>query len=295
MSEAAPYPADTRAKGWRFEIDTEKLDQSDTWALAAADVRPWLLMLWMTAWKQTPCGSLVQAEELIAARIGMPAKTFAKHRAVLMRGWWLADDGRLYHDTIIERVQAMLAKRATDAQRAAARRERNADAAVSHAEVTRDKPVTTPEVRPEFDTKHQAPVTSNQKEKGERRKRLPAPEGVDEGVWSDWLALRATKRAPVSETVLREARGEAAKAGLTLEAFLRIWCLRGSQGLMADWLRADERGNAPTFRERDAANAAARVAEMTGGLVAAKPIPITRRNDALQEVFDANDAPRRLG
>ena len=32
---AAPYPAITRAKGWRFELDYEQVDQSDTWALAA--------------------------------------------------------------------------------------------------------------------------------------------------------------------------------------------------------------------------------------------------------------------
>ncbi|RYE43945.1 MAG: hypothetical protein EOP24_26210 [Hyphomicrobiales bacterium] len=119
MTLPAPYPADTRAKGWRFEIDYEKVEQSDTWALAPAEVRPWLLMLWLTAWRQTPCGSLPPEDALIAARIGMPSKAYQKHRDVLRRGWWLADDGRLYHDTIIGRVLEMLEYRRKNAQRVA--------------------------------------------------------------------------------------------------------------------------------------------------------------------------------
>lgn len=119
MTLPVPYPADTRAKGWRFELDYEKVEQSSTWALAPADMRPWLLMLWMTAWKQVPCGSLDNDDALIAARIGMPTKTFSKHREVLRRGWWLAEDGRLYHDTIALRVAEMLEYRRKNAARVA--------------------------------------------------------------------------------------------------------------------------------------------------------------------------------
>lgn len=114
-----PYPADTRAKGWRFELDHERIRQSDTWALASAEVRPWLLMLWMVAWEQTPCGSLPAEDDLIAARIGMPVKAFGKHRAILMRGWWPADDGRLYHDTMAQRVAEMVESRRKNAKRVA--------------------------------------------------------------------------------------------------------------------------------------------------------------------------------
>lgn len=115
----APYPADTRAKGWRFELDHERIRQSDTWALASADARPWLLMLWMVAWEQTPCGSLPADDELIAARIGMAPKLFAKHRAVLLRGWWAASDGRLYHNTLAARALEMIASRGKNAKRVA--------------------------------------------------------------------------------------------------------------------------------------------------------------------------------
>ena len=69
----------------------------------------------------------------------------------------------------------------------------------------------------------------------------------------------------------------------------------GKDAIKADWFatwrrwcrKAQESVRAPpmSFRERDAAIAAARVHEMTGGLVSAKPPG--HRADALQEVFDA--------
>lgn len=76
----------------------------------------------------------------------------------------------------------------------------------------------------------------------------PCPEDVSEQIWRDWLALRKAKRAPVSATVIEAATAEAAKADMTLEAFLRIWCARGSQGLQADWLKPHERGTTPVIQ-----------------------------------------------
>lgn len=124
MIRPVPYPADTRAKGWRFELDHERIEQSDTWALAPSDLKPWLLMLWVTAWRQEPCGSLPNEDELIAVRIGMPMKTFAKVRSKLMRGWWEAEDGRLYHDTVTKRVLEMLAAREAERRRKSEYRQR---------------------------------------------------------------------------------------------------------------------------------------------------------------------------
>lgn len=139
MTLPVPYPADTRAKGWRFEIDYEKVEQSDTWALAPPDARPWLLMLWLTAWRQTPCGSLPPEDALIAARIGMPMKAYQKHREVLRRGWWLAEDGRLYHDTIIGRVLEMLESRRKNSQRVANHTAKKKQSPIANALATGDK------------------------------------------------------------------------------------------------------------------------------------------------------------
>lgn len=72
---------------------------------------------------------------------------------------------------------------------------------------------------------------------------IPCPEDVDPQVWADWQQLRKRKKAPVTETVMREARREAEKAAMPLERFLEIWCARGSQGLEAGWLRPSERAD----------------------------------------------------
>lgn len=95
-------------------------------------------------------------------------------------------------------------------------------------------------------------TNTNKEEERAPRKRAaspPAPavakpDDVDQQTWGDWVALRTKKRATVSLTVVEEARRECAKAGLTLERFLQIWCMRGSQGLQADWLKPEERAAA---------------------------------------------------
>jgi hypothetical protein len=121
---AAPYPADTRAKGYRFELDYERIVQSDTWALASAGQRPLLLMIWFVAWQQTPCGSLPNNDELIAARIGVEIGQFRQNRTILLRGWDRAGDGRLYHPVVTEMVLEMLDRKAREANRKAAYREK---------------------------------------------------------------------------------------------------------------------------------------------------------------------------
>lgn len=122
--QAPPYPADTRAKGWRFELDLERVMQSDTWALASPDQRPWLLMLWTVAWQQVPCGSMPSEDALIAARLGMKPAAFSKAKDVLMRGWQLANDGRMYHSTIVERVLDMMGRKEGERKRKAEYRAR---------------------------------------------------------------------------------------------------------------------------------------------------------------------------
>jgi hypothetical protein len=87
----------------------------------------------------------------------------------------------------------------------------------------------------------------------------PRPDDVDEQTWSDWLALRKAKKAPVTSTVVDAAKREAEKAGMALDAFLQVWCMRGSQGLQADWIKPAELATAP----RTFAQVAADVARTT--------------------------------
>ncbi|MDM0013442.1 hypothetical protein QTH87_13450 [Variovorax sp. J22P168] len=75
-------------------------------------------------------------------------------------------------------------------------------------------------------------------------KAVPMPEDVDRQTWDDWQALRKSKRAPITATVVKGARAEAEKAGMSLDAFLCEWVTRGSQGLKAEWLTKDFRAAA---------------------------------------------------
>jgi hypothetical protein len=283
-----PYAADARSKGWRFELDLERIQQSDTWAIAPADVRPWLLMLWATAWQQNPCGTLPSDEQVLCARLGMVPKMWGKHRSVLLRGWRQCSDGRLYHAVITERVLGMLTKKESEkARKAEYRLKMEAERARLSAVVPQlshgtDVDVPRPSASCDDTGTGTGTGTGTQSntyeakaslsaeptgvepqsaiqcgDDGKARKRatpLAKPADVDQQVWSDWLALRKAKRAPVTDTVVSEATAEAQKAGLTLEAFLRVWCARGSQGLQADWLKPAERVQQPamSYRERDA-------------------------------------------
>jgi uncharacterized protein YdaU (DUF1376 family) len=83
-------------------------------------------------------------------------------------------------------------------------------------------------------TNNQEPITNNQKKTVATV--VACPPDVSQQVWQDWLQLRKTKKASVTETVVKGARSEAAKLNWTLEKFLVEWCTRGSQGLKAEWI-----------------------------------------------------------
>lgn len=253
---APPYPADTRAKGWRFELDYEKIEQSDTWCLAAEVplAQHALLMMWLVAWTQVPCGSFPNDESIIRAKCKVPAKTWGALREILMRGWWPADDGRLYHETITERVRDMLAKRAKDAKRAADNRARRAESPSSHEEVTTVSRVTHNGVGPEFDTKHQAPSTNSSEPSVPRksRKRDPAPGTVPEETLieagftgeqaADFIAHKAAFKAPLTPRAWADHLRESAKAGWTAADAAEKVMAKGWRGFEAKYVASEPRG-----------------------------------------------------
>ncbi|MGE0745273.1 MAG: YdaU family protein [Rhodospirillales bacterium] len=87
--------------------------------------------------------------------------------------------------------------------------------------------------------------------KSPRTKRRPAeqPPDVPDDVWLDFLALRKSKGAELTDTGLAGIRREAEKAGMPLADALRMCCARGWQGFAADWLTTPTaRQNAPPAR-----------------------------------------------
>lgn len=148
---APPYPNDVAAGDWSFDIEPRRLTNSDTWAIASKEQRPWLLMLWFDSWLQVPCGSLAPDDATIAGRIGLPLERFREWRDVLMRGWWQASTGRWFHPVLTERVLGMLRSRSSAATRAASHRagsKQRGASRVSHSVITRDAGVTHAPVPP---------------------------------------------------------------------------------------------------------------------------------------------------
>lgn len=248
-----PYAADLRAKGWRFELDHERIEQSDTWALAPAELRPWLLMLWMTAWRQVPCGSLPNDEALIAVRIGMPPKTFAKSRATLLRGWVEASDGRLYHSFITSMVQAMLdTKDKEKARKAEYRKKMDEERARKSAGVPRDTDGTdggrTPESGGRDDTGTSTGTGTGtgldkgdtpQPPKGGKRVARSRDDGDPEG-FAEWYALYQRKDARTDAVKAWRQLAPNAELQATLVAAVRRWPWnpdRTKIPLPASWLR----------------------------------------------------------
>lgn len=78
-------------------------------------------------------------------------------------------------------------------------------------------------------TTNHEPITNKTKAK------MPTPDGVSPELWSDYLSVRKGK--PMTHTALNGIEREAHKAGLTLEAGLRICAERGWTGLKAEWLQ----------------------------------------------------------
>ena len=94
-------------------------------------------------------------------------------------------------------------------------------------------------------TKNKEQISTNvdKKEKYKKEKKsskskivLDKPDDVSsEQIWSDFLALRNARHAPLTETALNIIRKEAHKAGISLEQALETCCMRGWQGFKAEW------------------------------------------------------------
>jgi uncharacterized protein YdaU (DUF1376 family) len=257
QARPAPYPADTRAKGWRFELDYEKIDQSDTWDLASEIPlsQHCLLMMWLVAWRQEPCGSFPNDEAVIRAKCKIPADTWSSVRQVLMRGWWLADDGRLYHDTIVQRVKEMLAKRRKEADRKAAYRAQvPEEPAGGHMDVPDMSRGTEKGLHPESDTSTRTSINTSEEDKSSssvgRAKRStgrsstripddwkPSEQDFAYAESKGWTRVRAMVEAESFKNHYLAADGKNAKSP-DWPAKWRTWVLNGTK-----W-EAENRGHA---------------------------------------------------
>lgn len=64
-------------------------------------------------------------------------------------------------------------------------------------------------------------------------------QGLPEKLIADFLKVRKAKKLPLTETAVEGLKREARKAGLSLEAAVRMCCERGWGGFNADWVQRD--------------------------------------------------------
>lgn len=91
---------------------------------------------------------------------------------------------------------------------------------------------------------HTPLVSSNDETSVGRKSKVRKPEDVTPQTWTDFTALRARQKAPVSETAITGIRREAERAGWTMDAALSEAVSRGWRGFKAAWV-AEERGTGP--------------------------------------------------
>jgi uncharacterized protein YdaU (DUF1376 family) len=122
-------------------------------------------------------------------------------------------------------------------------------------------------------TSNQEPLTTNQKPKN--TKTVAPPFGVTESVWQDWITLRKSKKAAVTQTALDGIEREAKKAGVSLQTALETCCARGWTGFKSEWM---EEKMTPAQKAQN------NMHQLTRGLTAPKPFwakPVEVDNDRL--------------
>lgn len=90
--------------------------------------------------------------------------------------------------------------------------------------------------------------------KRDAQKKVTRPDDLDAKLWAEWQGHRKTKRAAITDGVIKSFRSEAEKVGYTLSEALRKSIDRGWTGFEADWVNKElARGGAPPgFAQRPA-------------------------------------------
>lgn len=151
-----------------------------------------------------------------------------------------------YHERCEEEIskyQANNSQRAQAGKASAAKRLAKKQQALNGSATSVETPLNDAPTEKQNQSTNQ-PINQKKERKSASAPSSPCPDDVTQQVWDDWLQLRKKKSAPVTTTVISEARTEAVKAGLPFERFLAVWCARGSQGMQAEWLKPHERAGA---------------------------------------------------
>lgn len=139
---APPVPADADLKNFPFTpIYRARLFGSSFHARVSDSEWRAGVTLWLKSQDQRPAGSLPDDDVDLCrlAELGRDMKTWMKLKAGALHGWYLCNDGRLYHSTVAETVLGQLDGKAEQRQRTLKGRIANLEKRLSQATDDRAK------------------------------------------------------------------------------------------------------------------------------------------------------------
>ena len=81
--------------------------------------------------------------------------------------------------------------------------------------------------------------TETERETEAEKNTLKRPNDISEELWKDFKQLRSSKKAPVTELVIKLLRNESDKAGISLSKAMETMCVRGWTSFKSDWYLKD--------------------------------------------------------
>ena len=82
--------------------------------------------------------------------------------------------------------------------------------------------------------------TETEKSKRQIEKTVQCPVSVNPDTWKDFVQVRKSKKAPITDSAIKGIEREARKAGWSLEKALVECCARGWAGFKAEWVNKDQ-------------------------------------------------------
>ena len=208
-----------------FIKDTSNLDDHQSMT--------YLRMLWKYYLDETP---LSGSDEDIAFTVRSDEKTVR----TLLKHFFLSRDGAWIHIRCEKEIKVFYdksekarasAKSRWDANTMQTQCERIANASKIDANVPKSDASSILPI-----THYPLPITNTKTNTNTPPKQMPSPVGVCVELWADYMTIRKSKKSPMTKTALSGLERECNKAGLSLEAGIRVCCERGWASLKAEWL-----------------------------------------------------------
>lgn len=171
-------------------------------------------------------------DSALARIIGVSLSDWLGLGQAIVRPFFRPQNGLLFHkrcDKILLEQDERSKKLSESGKRGAEKRHNKINDVLSH-------PIATP--KPNRST-----IQYNTIQDKVTSKDVTAPSDVSDQVWRDFQTLRKAKKAPITQTVLNRIRGEAEKAGLSLQEAIEYTIQRGWQSFNAEWFKEKQNGN----------------------------------------------------